>query len=129
MKTETAVSLYEKAEAACVTVLTLLVLYVGWLMISSPFSRADFDQQAWALASHDDDNCTRAEMVDSLLKKHVRIGMEKNKLVALLGKPDHELGDETSYDLGFCRTFVDPDSLDFYFDQQGALTKHVIKNH
>lgn len=130
MKTETVVAWYIKAEVAFVTVLTVLALYLGWVMFSSPFSRADFDQQVWARAAHDSDRCdTRGEMIDSLLKKHVQIGMEKSKLVALLGQPDNDHGGEISYYLGFCQTFVDPDTLDFYFDNQGALTKHVVKNH
>lgn len=49
--------------------------------------------------------------------------------VALLGKPDSDRGGEASYELGFCQTFVDPDTLDFYFDSHGVLTRHAITNH
>lgn len=130
MKTATVVAWYVKAEIVCVAAVALIVGYLGWLMFSSPFSHAEFDQRAWALITPATDNsCARGAMVDSLLKEHVQIGMQKSQLVALLGKPDYDHGGEASYELGYCQTFVDPDTLDFYFDQQGALTKHVIKNH
>lgn len=134
MKTDTVVRWYVKAEVACAAAVMLPVLlfalYLGWLKFSSPFSHADFDQRAWtAVPVANDNNCERGAMVDSLLRKHVRIGMEKSKLVALLGKPDHDHGGKASYYLGYCQTFTDEDTLDFYFDRQGALTKHEIKTH
>ncbi len=99
-------------------------------MFSSPFSRADFDQQAWAaLTAANDNNCERGAMLDSRLKKHVQIGMQKSKIVALLGKPDKDNGGVAFYYLGYCQTFTDEDTLDFYFDSQGALTKHAITTH
>ena len=49
MKTATVVAWYVKAEIACLVAVTLIVGYPGWLMFSSPFSHADFDQRAWAL--------------------------------------------------------------------------------
>jgi hypothetical protein len=122
-------SLYRKIEAAWVSALTLLLVYLGWMVFSSPFSHADFNLRDWALAAHDGTHCTRGEMVDSLLRKHVKPGMEKTELVALLGKPDKEFGDESSYDLGACQIFSDMDSLDFYFDRQGTLIRHVIDGH
>ncbi len=134
MKIETFIGRYIKADVAWTTAVVLppllLALYLGWLMFSSPFSRADFDQQAWAaLTAANDNNCERGAMLDSLLKKHVQIGMQKSKIVALLGKPDKDNGGVAFYYLGYCQTFTDEDTLDFYFDSQGALTKHAITTH
>ncbi|GJI89269.1 hypothetical protein [Duganella hordei] len=129
MQTETVATTYKKAERACLAAVALLVLYLLWEVFSSPFSGADFDEKRWADAAGHDDTCIRGAMVNDLLKKRVQIGMSRSSLVAIVGKPDHGDGMEISYYLGFCQTPVDPDTLDFYFDSRGALTRHEIRNH
>jgi outer membrane protein assembly factor BamE (lipoprotein component of BamABCDE complex) len=129
MKTETVVSFYKKAELVCLIAFGLLLLYLLWVTFSSPFSRANFDAEHWAEVVGKDDACTRGSMVNDLLKNRIQTGMQKEFLLAILGKPDRDDGREVSYYLGFCQTFVDPDTLDFYFDAEGKLTKHEIINH
>jgi hypothetical protein len=129
MQTETVATIYKKVECACVAAVALLVLYLLWAVFSSPFSRADFDETLWANTAGHDDTCIRGSMVNDLLKKRVQIGMPRSSLVAIIGEPDHVDGMEISYYLGFCQTPVDPDTLDFYFDSHGALTRHEIRNH
>ena len=125
MKTAT----YKTTKLAFLIAGAALVASVLWLAFSSPFSGADFNQRGWAAAAGQDERCIRGSMVNDLLKKHVRIGMTKEKLFAVIGQPDDDRGAEVSYYLGFCQTPIDPDTLDFYFDSQGMLTKHDIINH
>jgi hypothetical protein len=60
------------------------------------------------------------------LENHIAAGMNKKSILALLGEPGKDRGDQIDYYLGHCQTVVGPDLLIFYFDSGGRLVRHAI---
>ena len=103
-----------------------LVCLIAWgiWVAMTPTARENFDSQRWIADAN-----LRCGMTSDLVKRHARPGMSREQLLALLGPPEKDRTIEPAYDLGFCQSGVDPDTLTFYFDQQDRLTTYAIKTH
>ncbi|MYM29244.1 hypothetical protein GTP58_13020 [Duganella sp. CY15W] len=126
MENSTVAKVYKKAELVCIIAALCVIARLAWVMMT-PLSRADFDRQRWlAAADHPEQRCA---MTGDLLKRHVRLGMSKGELLALLGPSGRDGDNPVAYYLDYCQTDIDPDTVDFYFDAQGKLLRHEVKTH
>lgn len=68
-----------------------IILFILLLVITSCTTDQKFNQQKW-LANSDvnDRNNPRADMTDDLLNNHLKVGLSKNAVLALLGKPEKD---------------------------------------
>jgi hypothetical protein len=85
-----------------------------------------FDQAGWK-AQHDStaiDN-PRAGMVVAV-EEHLKPGMSRDEVLALLGPAESENGGTLTYDLGASPYGIDFDYLVIEFDAKGRLTRHYI---
>lgn len=65
-------------------------------------TREDFDRAAWRAAGAGDlpTFTTRGRMSDDLVARHLRVGMSRSQVLALLGEPDQPSTTEVVYYLG-----------------------------
>lgn len=126
-----------KALIGCGTILVfslgVLILFQYWMQgFNNPFNDLPFDQKTWAsnANSRDNDN-PRGLMADDLLRKHLRKGMTRNQVQALLGEPDFSSSSNPwEYMLGCWSGFrMDADTLDVYFDDSNNVSRVRITQH
>ena len=90
-----------------------------------PFSGSSFDQRLWLEVANDyhPDN-PRASMVEDLRNRFLFHGMEKSKVIELLGLPESEpLPNTLSYNLGKWSGYrMDNDALFIKFDGSDRLS-------
>ncbi|MBW4622742.1 MAG: DUF3192 domain-containing protein [Cyanosarcina radialis HA8281-LM2] len=87
-------------------------------------SNATFRSQTWKQATLDEKgNGPRCNMVEDLMKNHLRIGMSEDEVIEILGKPDFTLKQERTlgYALGRCGYSIDIDEFRLIFDATGKL--------
>jgi hypothetical protein len=82
-----------------------------------------FDANLWRTANTSKQNNPRCLMQRDLKQNHLKLGMTKAEVTALLGEPRDD-DQTTSYYLGFCNPFgVDAVALGLEFDSQDKLTR------
>ncbi|WP_027158172.1 hypothetical protein [Methylobacter luteus] len=98
--------------------------YIYFTLADDPFNNREFDREVWVsfYENMDPDN-PRGEMYEDLVASHLRKGMKRMEVVALLGKPDVEdVKNLLSYNLGMWSGFrIDYDSLDIALSDDGVL--------
>jgi outer membrane protein assembly factor BamE (lipoprotein component of BamABCDE complex) len=107
----------------------IIILYP---VFENRFDDGTFDRELWHTyhQSMDRDN-PRGNMADDLRENHLRQGMKKDEVIALLGEPDFDEQTHVfKYTLGmWSGTRIDYDSLDIEFDLSGRLVKTSIVQH
>lgn len=93
-------------------------LIVKEFLPASLFGGAPFTQTLWL--EKNSFGCTRGNMVNDLLKRHLKPGMAYNDVINLLGYPDTEWRPDgcIEYRLGTCSQLTGTDTLDICFDAQ-----------
>lgn len=123
MDTSIVAKVYKKAELVCIIAALCVITRLAWVMMTPE----DFDRQRWLAA--EDHPQQRCAMTGDLLKRHIRLGMSKSELLALLGPSGRDSDNPVAYYLDHCRSDIDPDTVDFYFDAQGKLVRHEVRTH
>ena len=90
------------------TIAIVVVLGGSGFFALQPFPRP-FDSKIWQTSS---DHSVRYAMKTDLLKQHSVIGMTREQLINLLGKPDGASQTELSWDLGH-HFGADDSAIDF----------------
>ena len=88
--------------------------------------RQRFDSVAWkSPRATTGDYSLRSRMVDDLLSRRILIGKNKKQILALLGKPDSEVGNQFQYSLGWERGWlkIDGEILVITLDSKGTAIK------
>ena len=93
--------------------------------IYNDFVRRKFTKEEWINGKYE-----RFEIVDNLLSNKKLIGLKKEELLQLLGKPDIRGENFIKYNLGigYSSNLVDPDWLIFYF-KDDIVQKYQIENY
>lgn len=93
---------------------------------NDPFNDRVFDEDLWKHSADTEDvSNPRGPMVDDLIANHLRPGMTRQEVTALLGDPDFDTkGDVATYYLGHWSGLRwDPDVLECHFGAAGELSK------
>jgi hypothetical protein len=106
-----------------VLVLALVAGYSVW-QFSQVFPRAiSFDAELWRTADTSEQDNPRCLMQRDLEQNHLKLGMTKVEVIALLGELE-ETEKTTGYYLGFCSPFgVDAVALGLEFNNKDKLSK------
>ena len=106
--------------SACATIATVVAV---------PSNRRAFSQELWKEArdtsSPSNTENPRASMVDDLLKNHLKVGMTKEQVLALLGPPEQDRQESLWYHIGSYRRrriLSGSDQLVVGFDKEGLVT-------
>lgn len=111
------------------------IAFIGWqywLFNGGIFRTSSFNEAEWKLLNRktDDFSCYRGGMAHDVQKNILHVGLAREKVEALLGKPDSIKGDVHEYFLGMCSGLqIDFDTLNVYFNAEGRLTKAQIVQH
>ncbi|HEX8615890.1 MAG TPA: hypothetical protein VF800_31800 [Telluria sp.] len=100
--------------------------------ILSPFNADKFDAKIWNVPMSDAalSNCLRGGMADDIRHNVLSVGMSRQRVLELLGKPSDIQGNVAKYTLGFCSGLgVDVDYLDLYFDAADKLIRIEIRQY
>ena len=86
-----------------------------------------FDSAKWK-AQQDSTarNNPRAGMIGDLQQRVLQVGMTREQVVVLLGKPDTTEGNRYVYDIGTSAFGVDYEFFVVEFDGEGKLLRHSI---
>lgn len=103
------------------------LLFSGMLFLSCMESqqkedeKLKFNKQRWAIhwKEHQGGENIRPQMLDDLLKNHLKVGMDSMVIKDLLGEPERDFG--FSYNLGYYESGFDPTFLILDFDKSGKL--------
>ena len=113
-------------------VVVMLLMLRSAMLQMDPFSGRRFNPQDWAAHRNDEspDN-PRAHMVADLFKNHLRTGMSRNEVQALLGEPEEKTdAGEWLYILGMWSGFrIDYDLLHIQFDADHDVTSFGCFQH
>ena len=110
--------------------LTAAFTFVGFFVIlfaslDNPFDDRPFSETTWAAYHQSTDyDSPRGQMYADLKRHHLRRGMSRDEVLALLGEPDlRESATHFSYSLGAWSGFrMDYDTLEVEFSKAGHLT-------
>ncbi|NHZ35906.1 hypothetical protein [Massilia rubra] len=118
----------------------LLVLWIVLLIgifkvlgaILSPFNGDKFDPTIWKapMTDYDLSNCMRGGMADDIVNKVIRVGMQRERVLELLGKAPDGHDNKDQYPLGYCSGIgADVDYLVLYYDAAGKLIEIDIHQY
>jgi len=100
------------------TIILSPLLYVGiimiWIFSISYYPKTDFNKQKWIENKEE-----RYKMSNDIIKSEILIGKTKKEVIELLGDDFYSYDENhIAYDLGFVPGLfnIDPDVLDFYFE-------------
>lgn len=116
---------------ACVSGMFLMV-FLFHLLVPNPFDDRPFDREVWlAEAGLPGPDNPRGQMYEDLLEKHLKKGMTKAEVLALLGKPDATSRSRLfSYELGMWSGMrIDTDTLDVEFDGTDKVKRAYRVQH
>jgi outer membrane protein assembly factor BamE (lipoprotein component of BamABCDE complex) len=115
-----------KVIAVALLLVLLLALAAGYSVwrLSQVFPKAiSFDAELWRTADTSQLDNPRCLMQRDLEQNHLKLGMTKTEVAALLGEPEEDK-QTTSYYLGFCSPFgVDAMALGLEFDNDDKLSR------
>ena len=103
-----------------------LLVVAGAVMVTQSNS-GGFDSKAWQAqrGKHERDN-PRAGMVVPLTRDHLRAGMRRAEVKALLGEPDQRRGQSDVYELGVSPVGVDEEYFVVEYDSDGKVTQFRV---
>lgn len=100
-------------------VVTSALLVLGWRQIHLS---GKFDQVKWQNEHGNyDGNSTRLAMLSDLEQNYLRIGMDRQSVIEMLGEPDSIRDSSTVYYLGGSPYGIDSELLTIEFDANGVL--------
>lgn len=116
------------------TVLLTTVLSVFfWWMHEGVFSTEKFDSAKWRarISDQQDATCYRGGMAKDIKDTVVTVGMHKQQVETLLGKPDTTISPSRyDYTLGMCSGWGwDYDNLHIFFDIRDTVIRISITQH
>lgn len=108
-----------------ILIITIIVFVCG-LGLRGKVCGEKFDSEKWKSAdmNSEDNFSLRWDMMNSLRNNHELIGMSKNEIIHLLGKPDDNFSTEKAlrYYLGYSKRGINTGSLTLIF-QNGVVKK------
>jgi hypothetical protein len=103
--------------------MTLYTAYVFWQLHQIFPDNIEFDAAFWQISSTDGQDTPRCLMQRDLEQNHLRLGMNKIEVLALLGEGE-TTEQSLSYYLGFCNPFgTDGVALGLEFDASDKLSR------
>ncbi len=114
---------------AAFTVVLTVVFFAWWIMKDRiAFGSEKFDQVKWMqAASTIQTECKRGDMAYDLQQHVLALGLPKEMIEVLLGRPSYEEGRSMEYDLGKCMHVYH--GLLIYFDENNRLINSRISSH
>jgi len=114
---------------AVFTLLLTIVFFTWWSMKDSVvFGSEKFDQQKWIQsAATIEQDCKRGDMAYHLQQQILSKGVQREAVMALLGRPSFEDSNAIEYDLGLCMHVYH--GLRIFFDENNALLHSRISSH
>ena len=110
-------------------ILTFIILLASFLLlpeIGNYFNRIEFDSDKWKNWEETEETISmRWNMTHDLKNKYELIGMTKDDIISILGKPDYEGKNEISYFLGMSGYGIDTGSLTFKI-KEGEIISYNI---
>ncbi len=101
---------------------TIVILLFCGIGLRGKISGEKFDSNKWKTTKLDNENdwSIRWDMMNSLRNNHKLVGMSKNQIVKLLGKPDSSFSTPKSfrYYLGYAHFGIDTGSLIIEFENE-----------
>ena len=108
------------------TLIITIAIIICCLGLRGKISGEKFDSQKWKTAdlTSEDNSSLRWDMMNSLRNNYDLIGMPKNEIVNLLGKPDESFTTENTfrYYLGYTNTGINTGSLTLTFNNNGIIS-------
>lgn len=111
------------------------IAFIGWkywLFNGGIFRTSSFNEAEWKSLNRKTANfsCYRGGMAHDIQNNVLHVGLTRERVEALLGKPDSIKSDVYEYFLGMCSGLqIDFDTLDAHFNAEGRLTKVQIVQH
>lgn len=114
---------------AVFTLILTIVFFTWWAFKDQAvFGSEKFDQTRWIeLSSSVQKDCRRGDMAYDLKNHILARGVQKDAVMALLGRPSLEDANALEYDLGKCMHVYH--ALRIYFDPDSRLTHSQISSH
>ena len=111
--------------------LVILTLFFSLILcgfgLRGKLSGEKFESEKWKTSDLNDENnqSLRWDMMNSLRNNHNLIGLSKNEIISLLGKPDENFTNEKTfrYYLGYSHTGINTGSLIIEFENG------IVKNY
>jgi hypothetical protein len=100
------------------------VFFINSINLTSPKSEESelkFDKNVWVHFNTKKYENARHYMLSDLKENYLKKGIDSNKVIKLLGRPDSRFG--FSYNLGLYESGFDPSYLIIEFDRYGKLVK------
>jgi len=114
-------------------ILKTVIIAIGILLICGLFLRGKiphekFDSDKWKNSDlNSEENLSlRWDMMNSLRNNHDLVGMQKNEIISLLGKPDDSFSGKENwivYNLGYAHHGINTGALYINLNNKGIVTK------
>ncbi|MGO4920996.1 hypothetical protein [Maribacter spongiicola] len=107
--------------------ISILIILVVGIYISNRLAEPNFDSDKWKNWTETESEMSlRWDMMRSLGKNHELKGMNKAKIIELLGTPDSELKSTFTYYLGYSKRGINQGYLDIVFDENGIVVDYSV---
>lgn len=109
---------------------------VAWYLLTPDhdiFKSEKFDKELWqedVLANQlgNPKDCQRGRMTQNVIDTVRYSHLTKDEIIHMLGEPNSSNADVIKYDIGWCG-YIDPNTLDIEFWEDGQIYKAGIVNH
>ncbi len=119
------------AVAAGIVLMLLLAAALLWerIPMSQPTTDGQFSAEVWRAEGTrgDERSKLRYAMLASLERDHLRVGMLRQAVRALLGEPDSSSSVEDEYDLGRSPVGATYESYVVVYDASGRVTRFELR--
>jgi hypothetical protein len=111
-----------KPKRSLIAILVFAVLLAGGVIIVVNANSDAFDSKMWQSQKGVERNNARTGMLGALERKHLRVGMPRKDVEALLGEPDIREPVRDIYELGVSPVGVDFESYVIEYDRANLVT-------
>lgn len=117
-------------------VIVVIVMAVAWYLLTPDrdiFKSEKFDKKLWqedVLANQlsNPKDCQRGRMTQHVIDTLRNAHLTKGEIIHMLGEPNSSNADVIQYDIGWC-SYIDPNTLDIEFTENGYVGEAQIVNH
>jgi outer membrane protein assembly factor BamE (lipoprotein component of BamABCDE complex) len=114
-----------------ILLIALLGIIICGYGLRGKITREEFNSYKWQKTNQNNENdwSTRWDMMNSLRNNYNLVGMTKNEIIKLLGKPDNSFSTSNTfrYFLGYAHSGIDTGSLIIEFNNETVKNYIVTK--
>ena len=111
-------------------IIVLICIIICGFGLRGKINGEKFDSERWKTADLNSENnwSLRWDMMNSLRNNYDLMGMTKDEIIELLGKPESQSQTEFSYYLGMAKKGIDTGTLTIKFNEIGKVTHYNVRN-